>query len=76
MSNRDRRKAKRNKKKKVSHANKICPRCQSSLDKCGEHDHHYDWNRGDLYFNVMVFGITTEIPALPYVEKSLLTLVP
>ncbi len=19
--------------------NKICPRCQSSLDKCGEHDH-------------------------------------
>ena len=39
MSNRDGRKAKRNKKKKVSHANKICPRCQSSLDKCGEHDH-------------------------------------
>lgn len=35
MSNRDGRKAKKETKRKVSHANKICPRCQSSLDKCG-----------------------------------------
>lgn len=39
MSNRDGRKAKRNKRTKIYHANKICPRCRSSLDKCGEHDH-------------------------------------
>ena len=39
MSNRDGRRAKSNKKHKFSRANKICPVCQSSLDKCGEHDH-------------------------------------
>ena len=39
MSNRDGKRAKKNKKHTFSHANKICPICQSSLDKCGEHDH-------------------------------------
>lgn len=38
MSNRDGKRAKKNKKKKAVYANKICPRCQESLDKCGEHD--------------------------------------
>lgn len=38
MSNRDGKRAKRNKKHKFSCPNKICPRCQNSLNKCGEHD--------------------------------------
>ena len=38
MSNRNGKKAKLNKKHTFSLANKICPVCQSSLDKCGEHD--------------------------------------
>lgn len=39
MSNRDGRRSKKSKKHKKKYANKICPICQSSLDKCGEHDH-------------------------------------
>ena len=38
MSNRDGRRSKKSKKHKKKYANKICPVCQSSLDKCGEHD--------------------------------------
>lgn len=37
MSNRDGLKSKRNKSKKYSLPNKICPRCKSSLDKCAEY---------------------------------------
>ena len=45
-------------------------------DYDSDHGHRYDWNREDLYFNVMVFGIMMEISALPYIEKGLLSLVP
>ena len=41
-------------------------------DYDSDHGHRYDWNRQDLYFNVSVFGIVSEMPALPYIEKELL----
>ena len=40
-------------------------------DYDSDHGHRYDWNREDLYFNVSVLGIITEIPALPYIQKGL-----
>ena len=44
MSNRNGKTAKQNKKRTFSLPNKICPNCQSSLDKCGDysknHKHH------------------------------------
>lgn len=41
-------------------------------DYDSDHGHRYDWNRQDLYFNVSVFGIVSEMPALSYIEKGLL----
>ena len=32
-------------------------------------------HREDLYFNVSIFGIVSEIPALPYIEAGLLFLI-
>ena len=49
---------------------------KTTHDYDSDHGHRYDWNREDLYFNVMVFCIMMEISALPYIEKGLLTLVP
>lgn len=38
MSNRDGKGAKRNSSKKFSSPLRKCPKCQSSLDKCGDHN--------------------------------------
>lgn len=44
---------------------------KTTHDYDSDHGHRYDWNRQDLYFNVSVLGIITEIPALPYIQKGL-----